>query len=219
MQQVLIDSARVKFARKRIPPELISEFLANSSPARIDPELCLTVKIILERLRQIDPAAAEIVWLRCVEGLTIEEVSQLKGREFWRVRADYDYGLQWMAKQLRRRSGSRSVSCDSLTDRELSHLRAIHNRFRSVSPALTVSASSCLSSSLKPLLSAWFSAAMPACSRFRAGPTPVSTSFAGMAARSSFTASTSLWLFSGLMAIFSSPNVTPSSPTAGAICR
>src|SRR6201998_4751759 len=44
MQQVLIDSARAKFARKRIPPELISAFLANSSPARIDAELCLTVK-------------------------------------------------------------------------------------------------------------------------------------------------------------------------------
>ncbi len=113
MQQVLIDSARAKFARKRIPPELISEFLTYSNPARIDPELCLTVKIILERLRQIDPAAAEIVWLRCVEGLTIEEVSQSKGREFWRVRADYEYGLRWMARQLERQSGSRSSATAS----------------------------------------------------------------------------------------------------------
>ena len=108
MQQVLIDSARSKFAGKRIPPELISEFLANSIPARTDPELCLTVKIILERLRCLDPAAAEIVWLRCVEGLTIQEVSEFKGREFWRVRADYDYGLRWMAKQLQRQGRSKS---------------------------------------------------------------------------------------------------------------
>ena len=113
MQQVLIDSARAKFARKRIPPELISEFLTYSNPARIDPELCLTVKIILERLRHIDPAAAEIVWLRCVEGLTIEEVSQSKGREFWRVRADYEYGLRWMARQLERQSGSKSSATAS----------------------------------------------------------------------------------------------------------
>jgi RNA polymerase sigma factor (TIGR02999 family) len=108
MQQVLIDSARSKFAGKRIPPELISEFLANSSPARTDPELCVTVRIILERLRCIDPEAAEIVWLRCVEGFTIQEVSELKNREFWRVRADYDYGLHWMAKQLTRQSRSKS---------------------------------------------------------------------------------------------------------------
>jgi RNA polymerase sigma factor (TIGR02999 family) len=113
MQQVLIDSARAKFARKRIPPELISEFLTYSNPARIDPELWLTVKIILERLRHIDPAAAEIVWLRCVEGLTIEEVSQSKGREFWRVRADYEYGLRWMAKQLERQGGSKSSATAS----------------------------------------------------------------------------------------------------------
>jgi DNA-directed RNA polymerase specialized sigma24 family protein len=104
----LIDSARAKFARKRIPPELISEFLTASNPARIDAEPCLSVRIILERLRRIDPAAAEIVGLRCVEGLTIEEVSQLKGREFWRVRADYDYGLRWMAKQLATASGPTS---------------------------------------------------------------------------------------------------------------
>ena len=113
MQQVLIDSARAKFARKRIPPELVSEFLAYANPGRSDPEMCLTVKIILERLRHIDPAAAEIVWLRCVEGLTIEEVSQSKGREFWRVRADYEFGLRWMAKQLERQSGSKSSATAS----------------------------------------------------------------------------------------------------------
>ncbi len=71
------------------------------------------MKIILERLRHIDPAAAEIVWLRCVEGLTIEEVSQSKGREFWRVRADYEYGLRWMARQLERQSGSKSSATAS----------------------------------------------------------------------------------------------------------
>jgi RNA polymerase sigma factor (TIGR02999 family) len=113
MQQVLIDSARAKFATKRIPPELITEFLTASNPAKTDSELCLTVKIVLERLRHIDPAAADIVWLRCVEGLTIEEVSQSKGREFWRVRADYEFGLRWMAKQLKRQSGSKSSATPS----------------------------------------------------------------------------------------------------------
>jgi RNA polymerase sigma factor (TIGR02999 family) len=122
MQQVLIDNARAKFARKRIPPELISESLNASNPAQTDPELCLTVKIILDRLRQIDRAAADIVWLRCVEGLTIEEVSQSQGREFWRVRADYEYGLRWMGKQLKRQSRSRSsatVSAQSPTSEGL----------------------------------------------------------------------------------------------------
>lgn len=113
MQQVLIDSARTKFARKRIPPELISEFLAGSNPANSDPELLLNVRMILERLRRLDPAAAETVWLRSVEGLTIEEVSRSQGREFWRVRADYEYGLDWMAKQLKGQNTSRRAATAS----------------------------------------------------------------------------------------------------------
>src|SRR3954469_1811044 len=100
MQQVLIDSARSRLARKRIPPELISAYLTGSNPAGADAELRISVRIVLERLREIDPAAAETVWLRSVEGLTIEEVSRHQRREFWRVRADYEFGLCWMAKQL-----------------------------------------------------------------------------------------------------------------------
>src|SRR4051812_43061609 len=44
MQQVLIDSARAKFAQKRIPPELVAEFLSASRPSGADPELCLAVR-------------------------------------------------------------------------------------------------------------------------------------------------------------------------------
>jgi len=116
MQQVLIDSARTRLARKRIPPELISGYLTGSSPAGDDPELRLSVRIALEKLREIDPAAAETVWLRAVEGLTIEEVSRQQGREFWRVRADHEFGLRWMARQLDYpcgTSGSRSAATDS----------------------------------------------------------------------------------------------------------
>jgi RNA polymerase sigma factor (TIGR02999 family) len=108
MQQVLIDSARTRSAQKRIPPERIAAFVTASGSGVVNPEVCLTVKMIFDRLRQIDSTAADIVWLRCVEGLTIEEVSRLQGREFWRVRADYDYGLQWMAKQLKRQGRSKS---------------------------------------------------------------------------------------------------------------
>jgi hypothetical protein len=37
-----------------------------------------------------------------VEGLTVVELSRSQGREEWRVRADYDFGLQWMANKLKR---------------------------------------------------------------------------------------------------------------------
>ena len=110
MQQVLIDSARTRLARKRIPPEMICGYLVSLSPAGFDPELRLSVRIALEKLCEIDPAAAETVWLRSVEGLTIEEVSRHQHREFWRVRADYEFGLRWMARQL---DHSRSKATDS----------------------------------------------------------------------------------------------------------
>jgi hypothetical protein len=49
----------------------------------------------------MDQQVAETVWLRCVEGLTIAEMSRVQRREEWRVRADYDFGLEWMAGRLR----------------------------------------------------------------------------------------------------------------------
>ena len=108
MHQVLIDSARARVARKRIPPELVSELLPGLDRIDADPELRLTLKIALERLRDIDSMAAETVWLRSVEGLTIDEVSQSQGRDRWRVRADYDFGLRWLAGQLSRQPGAKS---------------------------------------------------------------------------------------------------------------
>jgi RNA polymerase sigma factor (TIGR02999 family) len=116
MQQVLIDSARAKAALKRIPPELVSELLPDLDGIHADPELRLTLKICLERLRGIDSRAAETVWLRSVEGLTIQEVSRSQGRETWRVRADYDFGLRWLADQLTRHTASKSAATSSAHD-------------------------------------------------------------------------------------------------------
>jgi RNA polymerase sigma factor (TIGR02999 family) len=113
MQQVLIDSARTKAACKRIPPQLVSELLPDLDGTQGDLELRLTLKISLERLRGIDSMAANTVWLRSVEGLTIEEVSRSQEREPWRVRADYDFGLRWLAGQLSRHPGSKSAATSS----------------------------------------------------------------------------------------------------------
>jgi RNA polymerase sigma factor (TIGR02999 family) len=113
MQQVLIESARAKAALKRIPPQLVSELLPDLDGTRADPELHLTLKIVLERLRGIDRMVADTVWLRCAEGLTIEELSHSQNRETWRVRADYDFGLRWLADQLTRHTVSKSAATSS----------------------------------------------------------------------------------------------------------
>ena len=101
MRQVLIDHARIKKAQKRIAPGDIPAIFAQIGKPGHDPETHLAVKLALDRLRDVDPAAATVVWLRCVEGLTLDELSHSLGREVWRIRADCDFGLNWMASRLR----------------------------------------------------------------------------------------------------------------------
>jgi RNA polymerase sigma factor (TIGR02999 family) len=102
MRQVLIDHSRVKRPAKRVTLELIPELLLPNSSKAADAESSLAVKMAFEKLRAMDPQVAETVWLRSVEGMTVHEMSRSQGREIWRVRADYDFGLQWMANRLKR---------------------------------------------------------------------------------------------------------------------
>jgi RNA polymerase sigma-70 factor, ECF subfamily len=101
MRQVLIDHSRVKRPAKKVPLDLILELLPPANRTA-SPESSLAVKMVFETLRAMDPQVAETVWLRSVEGLTVNEMSRAQGREVWRVRADYDFGLQWMANKLKR---------------------------------------------------------------------------------------------------------------------
>jgi RNA polymerase sigma factor (TIGR02999 family) len=102
MRQVLIDHARVrkplKAAQCELNPELLLPALRNGA----NPESSLAVKLVFEKLRAMDPEVAQTLWLRFVEGLTVLEISESQRRETWRVRADCDFGLQWMASRLKR---------------------------------------------------------------------------------------------------------------------
>jgi hypothetical protein len=102
MRQVLIDHSRHKRPVKTVPAELIPELLLPANQKAIDPESALAVKMVFEKLRAMDAKVAETVWLRSVEGVTIQELSGQQNREMWRVRADHDFGLQWMANRLKR---------------------------------------------------------------------------------------------------------------------
>jgi hypothetical protein len=97
MRQVLIDHARTRRSAKRVSLEHVAGMLSSGSG-----ESALAVRLVFEKLRALDAKVAETVWLRSVEGLTGLDMSRLQNRELWRVRADYDFGLQWMANQLGR---------------------------------------------------------------------------------------------------------------------
>src|SRR5262245_57176227 len=102
MRQVLIDHARVTKTTHKVSIDLIPELLLPASRHAAGAESALAVKLVFEKLRVMDPQVADTVWLRSVEGLTVEEMSRSQRRGVWRVRADYDFGLQWMANRLKR---------------------------------------------------------------------------------------------------------------------
>ncbi len=102
MRQVLIDHSRVK--NPAVAPGLIPELLQPANRTAASQETILAVKMMFEKLRAMDATVAETVWLRCVEGSTVHEMSHWQRREEWRVRADYDFGLQWMANRLKRQA-------------------------------------------------------------------------------------------------------------------
>jgi RNA polymerase sigma factor (TIGR02999 family) len=99
MRQVLIDHARTRKPAAPLPPQLHD--LLGPAPA-VPPETALAARIAFEKLRAMDREVADTVWLRFVEGLTVPEIAAAQNRESWRVRADSDFGLQWLAGRLRR---------------------------------------------------------------------------------------------------------------------
>jgi RNA polymerase sigma factor (TIGR02999 family) len=102
MRQVLIDHSRGK--KTTVSAGRIPELLQPANRNSASPETILEAKMVFEKLRAMDAKAAETVWLRCVEGATVHEMSCFQRREEWRVRADYDFGLQWMANRLKRQA-------------------------------------------------------------------------------------------------------------------
>ena len=107
MRQVLIDHARTKGAAKKIAPDSVAELLAASNAGTTtDIESLIAVRAVFEKLEKLDPMAARTVWLRSVEGFTLPEISREQKREVWRVRADFDFGIRWMADCIARQARS-----------------------------------------------------------------------------------------------------------------
>jgi DNA-directed RNA polymerase specialized sigma24 family protein len=55
----------------------------------------------IERLRQLEPALAELVRLRFFAGLTVEEAAQALGQPVRSVYRDWDYAKALLLRELR----------------------------------------------------------------------------------------------------------------------
>jgi RNA polymerase sigma-70 factor, ECF subfamily len=101
MSRILIDHARTRGHSIRVSLDEIPELLAFS-PLSQRSEAAISVSDAFNRLRAMDSSAAEALWLRTVEGFTIEEVATRQAREKWKVRADCEYALEWLSAELQR---------------------------------------------------------------------------------------------------------------------
>lgn len=99
MRNILVDHGRRRQTRKRFEPELVAMAVRREEgwwqEGRREEALDLW-----EKLYRIDARLAETVWMRAVEGATNLEVARRQGRPVWRVKADYEYGVQWLEERL-----------------------------------------------------------------------------------------------------------------------
>ena len=96
MRQVLIDYGRARRTRPT-PADTVLEMLSSSTG---EAETQVAVRVAYDKLAALDPLAASTVWLLAIEGLTLNEVALAQSRKLWRVRADYEFGLDWMGRHL-----------------------------------------------------------------------------------------------------------------------
>ena len=100
MQQVLVRMARERETQKRkgtVHLEEVQEPLKSNSAT---PEEVITVSLLLDRLRSYDPAAAEMVSMHYVLGMSLEDAAQKKGLTLRQARHRWQKGKMWMVKHL-----------------------------------------------------------------------------------------------------------------------
>ncbi|HEU0123718.1 MAG TPA: ECF-type sigma factor [Bryobacteraceae bacterium] len=100
MRQVLIDRGRAAAVRSRFDAATLVRALHPQDQQNLDPALRQAIQHTLANLRQLDPLAAETVWLRFVEEYTLEELAACQQRSVSVIRRDTEFALHWLAKRL-----------------------------------------------------------------------------------------------------------------------
>ena len=74
--------------------------LMTASEAPAVSEERLAVQQALEALGHIDSGASSAIRCRFIEGLSLPETVERLRTPLWKVRADCEFGLNWMARRL-----------------------------------------------------------------------------------------------------------------------
>lgn len=103
MRQVLADRGRARQVRARYDVSTVARFLHPHHQSTLTPEQHHALHTALETLRSLDPLAADTIWLRFAEELTLDELAIRQNRKQALVRRDSDFALKWLAHYLNTR--------------------------------------------------------------------------------------------------------------------
>jgi RNA polymerase sigma factor (TIGR02999 family) len=100
MRRILIDQARRKCGQRRGGARCRRELLdEHRIEAPLNEEL-LDLDEALSRLAAADAQAAELVKLRVVAGMSVEEIAQLQGISPRTVKRNWSYARAWLGREL-----------------------------------------------------------------------------------------------------------------------
>lgn len=101
MRQVLIDhSRRARATRRDLTPDAVADMLLRAEDPFTVPEDRIAAQQAFAALRKLDASATECIRLRFLAGLTIQQTALQLHLPAWKVRAECDFGLKWMANRL-----------------------------------------------------------------------------------------------------------------------
>lgn len=101
MRRILVDRARARQAEKRGGGVRLVDIDVESFGCEPDPDLLLAIDEALTRLAIEDPALAELVQLRWLCGLTVDEVAAALGATPAQTKARWLFGRAWLHHALR----------------------------------------------------------------------------------------------------------------------
>jgi RNA polymerase sigma-70 factor (ECF subfamily) len=98
MRRILVDHARQNCAQKRkgISIPIDEAYFVSSAK---DEDL-VAIDDALRELAEVDPEGAKVVELRFFGGYTDKEIAQITGRNFARVRRDWEFARSWLYDRL-----------------------------------------------------------------------------------------------------------------------
>jgi RNA polymerase sigma factor (TIGR02999 family) len=100
MRRILVDHARSQYAEKRVGAHLRQPILEAVDVAETTPEMVVKIDHLLDRLKEINSRAGELVELRFFGGLSETEAAEVLGTSRSSMTRSWRFARLWLYRQL-----------------------------------------------------------------------------------------------------------------------